>query len=249
LRVNSRPVDRRIAGEAGLKAQRFMRALALLACCAALAACGHRAKSEPRVNTLAEFTASLRQAGADVQDTALAATPAFGVPGVVLQVDQALVQVFEFQSPADRQATQRRLLPDGSLSGEPPIGWPVPPRIWASGRLLVIYPGDDGGAILLLSGLLGDPINGPTVGKDEPYPPGVTAAIEELAAELSFRPGAVSVLDFQAVDWPDSCLGLPVSGETCLTRPTSGWRVVLQAGGKIAVLRTDEFGKTVRMEH
>jgi hypothetical protein len=222
--------------------------MVMLAWCVVLPGCASGPKAAPPVDTLPELMAALQQAGVDVQETALMALPDFGMPGVVLQVNQALVQIFEFQGSADRQAFQDRLLPDGSLSDGPPIAWPAPPRIWASGRLIVVYPGDDGGVILLLSGLLGDPINGPVVGRDEPYPPGVTAAIEKLAADLGFSPGAVRVLDFQGSDWTDSCLGLPISGETCLAQRTPGWRVTLQAGGKTAVLRTDELGKIVRLE-
>jgi hypothetical protein len=126
------------------------------------------------------------------------------------------------------------------------MAWPDRPHIWAAGRLIVVYVGTDGGTVLLLEGILGDPITEEGEAGEAPYPPAVTAAIRSLSQELGIDPGVVEVLGYEGVDWPDTCLGLPRPEEACGQVITSGWRIRLRAGGAEYELRTDALGTAVR---
>jgi hypothetical protein len=169
-----------------------------------------------------------------------------GVPGQALRVGGVDVVAYEYPSISERQAVSDTVAADGlSISGVS-VSWAGRPNIWAQGRLIVLYVGTDGGTIVLLSGLLGDPITGSPPPGDEPYPPGVTAAIGTLADELGIDPGAIDVVGYEAVDWPDACLGLPRAGEACAEVVIPGWRVMMSAQGTEHEARSDLMGTQVR---
>ncbi len=202
----------------------------------------------PRIESLGDLQAALEEAGAEVADLGPIEFEAFGLPGRRWSVNEAEVWVFTFPDEAARRRVTERLSPDGlSLEGRPLV-WPDRPNLWGAGPLLVAYPGTDGGAILLLSGLLGDPLTKAPAPADEPFPPAVVAAIRRLAESLGMPPTEVQVLAFEPATWPDSCLGLPQEGEGCLEVETPGWRVTLHAGGETHVYRTDEVGTNLRAE-
>lgn len=82
---------------------------------------------------------------------------------------------------------------------------------------------------------------------DEPFPPAIVAAMGALAQELDIEPGAVEVVHYEAVEWPDSCLGLPRAGEDCGEAITPGWQVELRVLGVQYQVHTDQFGAEVRL--
>ncbi len=208
-----------------------------------LAACGPSAG--PRLETTDDILGALRDAGATVAETAILAHPSLGAPGRVWQVNDSLVQITEFEDEAARQAVSDQISSDGLTLGGQPLVWAERPQLWAVGRVILAYDGIDGPTILLLGGLLGDPMT-TQAGEDVPYPPAVTAAISALAQDLAIDPAMVAVASYEEVEWPDACLGVAGSGETCAEVITPGWRVILQAGGETYELRTDSFGSEVR---
>ena len=52
-------------------------------------------------------------------------------------------------------------------------------------------------------------------------------AIEVMAEWLSIPPSELRVLAIEAVEWPDACLGVALSGESCAEVVAPGWQVVL----------------------
>lgn len=82
----------------------------------------------------------------------------------------------------------------------------------------------------------------------QPFPPAVVAAIGEAALALDADAAEVLVIDYEQVDWSDSCLGLGGPAESCLAAITPGWRVELSVAGEMIVARTDELGTQVRLE-
>jgi hypothetical protein len=155
-----------------------------------------------------------------------------------------VIQVYEYASSDERAAVSERLDPAAALpEGTSGQG---PPNLWATGRLIVVYVGSDGGLILLLSGLLGDPLTAPNTGVDEPYPPAVLAAMQALAEQLGREPSEIRVVSYQEAEWPDGCLGLAAEGESCAQALTPGWQVILAADGVEVELRTDLYGSQVR---
>ncbi len=84
-----------------------------------------------------------------------------------------------------------------------------------------------------------------------PVPPGmekpaaVDAAISTLAEQLGIDPSLISLAGFDAVDWPDSCLGVSTPDVMCAQVITPGYRVVLSAAGKGYELHTNQDGSQV----
>ncbi|MCJ7512282.1 MAG: hypothetical protein MUO23_04860, partial [Anaerolineales bacterium] len=119
---------------------------------------------------------------------------------------------------------------------------------WAAGRLIVAYTGSDGGTVLLLQALLGDPITLAAEVVDEPYPPAVLAVLADAAEQFDLPVASLSVIGLEETTWSDTCLDLPLPGETCLKGPLPGWRVQVRAGESEAWFRTDLAGEVVRLE-
>jgi hypothetical protein len=211
-----------------------------------LAAC------QPRVEDIfastQSLTAGLRQAGATVEDTGIAAPAGFDARAAwTLQVNQGLVYVYEYAGEDEAQAIATGLAPDGlSLSGTP-LPWEGRVSAWQTGQILVVYPGTDGGLVLLLSGLLGDPLTALPEGPEEPYPPAVASAMVAWAESQGLDPADVEVIGYTAAEWLDGCLGLPASGESCAPGAVRGWVVNLRAGEFSGSAHTDDLGLQVRL--
>jgi len=191
---------------------------------------------------------ALREAGAGVKDTAIAAPQGFNARAAqTLQVDQGLVYVYEYAEVEQAEAAATRLAPDGlSLSGTP-LPWEGRVSAWQAGQILVVYPGTEGGLVLLLSGLLGDPLTAQPDGPEEPYPPAVAAALVAWADSQAQDPASVEVIGYTAAEWLDGCLGLPATGESCAPGAVRGWVVDLRAGELSGSAHTDDLGLRVRL--
>ena len=57
----------------------------------------------------------------------------------------------------------------------------------------------------------------------------------------------MEVLSIEAVDWPDSCLGLPEAVEGCIKVITPGWLIIMRVEGQVYQVSTDQFGKDIRL--
>lgn len=198
----------------------------------------------PAVESFDDLIASLRAAGLEPKVVGDAPSGHFDAPGVSLRAGSSEIWVFEFPSQEVQAERASRISPDGSDMA----GWPGRPHMWASGRLIVVYAGTDGGTVLSLSGLLGDPITRPADVEDEPYPPAVAAAVGWVAQRRGVDPASIEVEAYQPAVWPDSCLGLGEGEEVCERGDTPGWRVILRWGERQTLVRTDEFGAQIREE-
>jgi hypothetical protein len=191
---------------------------------------------------------ALRQAGAEVQPETAVGGPDLEVPVRSITVDGESVLTYEYATEDERQAVSDSISSDMKSIAGKAIAWSGPPKVWATGRIIIAYAGSDGGTILLLSSLLGDPLRYGELEIDEPYPPAVTAAIEMLASELSVDPAAVEVTAFDSVNWPNSCLGAPRPGEQCAQAVTPGWQVDLIVDEAQYEAHTDQLGDQVRLK-
>lgn len=72
-----------------------------------------------------------------------------------------------------------------------------------------------------------------------------TAAREALAQYLGVPLAQIRLRTIAALDWPDTCLGLAVSGQVCQTVVTPGFRVVLDAAEASYEVRTDRSAQIV----
>jgi hypothetical protein len=206
---------------------------------------GSRPPELREYETASELILALEEAGASVVETTMMGDPAY--PGVtkVIQVEGELVQVVEYEIMDERREVSDRIASEGAAL-EGALAWSAGSNLWASGNLVVVYAGTNGGVILLLSGLLGDPLTYVPSDTDEPYPPGVTSAISELARQLDADPAQIGVVAYESVEWPDSCLGLPEPKEACAEVITPGWRVRLELNDVVHELHSDQLGEQIR---
>jgi hypothetical protein len=68
----------------------------------------------------------------------------------------------------------------------------------------------------------------------------IRLAREDLAGRLTLAAEAAQLVSVEAVDWPDASLGCPQPGMMYAQVVTPGYRVILEAGGKMYEYHTDE---------
>lgn len=189
---------------------------------------------------------AIEEAGAEIVTISQDA-PFFDVDSREIILNGEMAEIYKFES-AD--ASERGVIHLQALLGD---AWAntaseqPSARIWSQGRLIVLYFGRDGGTILLLSGSLGDPLQKAGIAEDEPYPPAVPASMRALAEVLDVSPTVIEVVSFEAVVWPDSCLGYPEQGKGCAEVETPGWDILLAVDQRDYEIHTDEFGQEVRL--
>jgi hypothetical protein len=79
------------------------------------------------------------------------------------------------------------------------------------------------------------------------FPPAVAAALNDLSLQLNLSTDQITVVEFESVSWPDSCLGAASPGELCLQVITPGYRIVLEAMGQLFEYHTDASGTVIRL--
>lgn len=82
------------------------------------------------------------------------------------------------------------------------------------------------------------------------FPPSVMGAIAELAKLIGVDPSEIHVVTFEAVQWPDACLGVQIPGQMCAEVITNGFKVILEVGidnPQQFELHTNEDGSVVRL--
>lgn len=83
-------------------------------------------------------------------------------------------------------------------------------------------------------------------GVDQPLP--VLAALRSLSTSRGIPLGKIEVVSVEAVEWPDSCLGLPAPQEMCAEVITPGFMVVLRVAGQEFEFHTDQTGENLRQK-
>ncbi|MCJ7513357.1 MAG: hypothetical protein MUO23_10365, partial [Anaerolineales bacterium] len=150
-------------------------ALLLVAASCAPSGEAPRAALPTEIEDTGDLLAVLRGAGVSVQPTSTLPTLGFGGRGQVVQIGEALAEVHEFGSVEDREKVSASIVAGAQAAGPLASAQSSTPSFWAAGRLIVAYTGSDGGTVLLLQALLGDPITLAAEVVDEPYPPAVLA--------------------------------------------------------------------------
>lgn len=98
---------------------------------------------------------ALRAAGAEVEIGDAVEQPFFSVKGQIVKVNGADVQVFEYESAEAMEADAGQVASDGGSIGTSMVTWVEAPHFFKTGRLLVLYVGEDAATIKLLEGALG----------------------------------------------------------------------------------------------
>lgn len=114
-------------------------------------------QSEPPqgLSPVHQLAASLSAAGAQVEIDGDVSQPFIDVPGQILQVNGFDVQVFEFSTEAAAADLAAQVSPDGSSVGTTMIMWVKPPHYFLSGRLIVLYVGENNDILGRLAQALG----------------------------------------------------------------------------------------------
>jgi hypothetical protein len=103
---------------------------------------------------------ALRAGGAKVELGDTVEQAFFTVAGQILKVNGKDVQVFEYESAEKMEADAAQIAPDGGSIGTSMVTWVEPPHFFKSGRVLVLYVGEDKAVIDLLKGALGEQFAG-----------------------------------------------------------------------------------------
>ncbi len=77
------------------------------------------------------------------------------------------------------------------------------------------------------------------------YPPAVDAARRDAAVQAGIPSETVTVVEFELVNWPDSCLGVHSPSAMCLQVITPGYKIVTEANGVRSEYHTDETGNVI----
>ncbi|MBN1815522.1 MAG: hypothetical protein JXA14_27060 [Anaerolineae bacterium] len=102
----------------------------------------------------------LQARGSTVRTAGDLTQPFFSVDGQVLRVSGHDVQVFEYPNAAAAGSEAAQVLSDGSVIGTTMVNWVSPPHFYRSGKLVVIYVGDDAELLALLEEVLGEQFAG-----------------------------------------------------------------------------------------
>ncbi len=79
-----------------------------------------------------------------------------------------------------------------------------------------------------------------------PPPAAAVQAQTDLAGFLGVAPDAITIRDIQSTQWGNSCMDVPVVGETCAQQPSNGYVVVLAFQNNVYTYHTDQEGIQLR---
>jgi hypothetical protein len=71
------------------------------------------------------------------------------------------------------------------------------------------------------------------------------AATADLATRLGVGADSITVASAEAVDWPDSCLGVTSPGIACAQVITPGFKIALEVEGTAYEYHTDSGSRVV----
>ncbi len=120
----------------------------------AIAACAP-AISRPEASAIDHWLDALRARGAIVETVGEAEQPFISVIGSMVQVNGEDVQLFAYLSEVQMDAQATRISPDGGTVGTAKIHWIGAPHFFKQGSLLVLYVGENGDLLRLLTEILG----------------------------------------------------------------------------------------------
>ncbi|MCH7611608.1 MAG: hypothetical protein IIB10_13100 [Chloroflexi bacterium] len=103
---------------------------------------------------------ALRENGSTVESVGPISQPFFVPEGQLISVDGNEIQVFEFSTPQDAQSSAESISPDGSSVGTSMIMWVEAPHFYRSGKLIVLYVGEETTVVDALEVVLGAQIAG-----------------------------------------------------------------------------------------
>lgn len=118
-------------------------------------------KAEPiAVEDKASLISALEAAGATVDRGDSVSQPFFTPEGSIIKVNDADVQVFEYESPEEMENEASQVSSHGGSIGTSMVTWINTPHFYKAGRIIVLYVGGDAIALDHLEGALGSQFAG-----------------------------------------------------------------------------------------
>jgi hypothetical protein len=114
---------------------------------------------EPGATSLDDVRTDLAREGAVVRTIGTTIGLPFSVGPTRVEVDGREIRVFEYRDTALRESDSSAITMGGYRVHGSPVEWPTPPLFWAEGRVLVLYVGEDGALIDILTRVLGPPLD------------------------------------------------------------------------------------------
>lgn len=105
-----------------------------------------------------ELFQAIQTYGGAVVEAGSISQPFFNVDGKILQVNDQQIQVFEFANAADAKASASQISDGGTTIGNTKVTWVSQPHFWLSGKMIVLYIGNDPYTITMLDRLMGKQI-------------------------------------------------------------------------------------------
>jgi hypothetical protein len=141
--------------------QKILSILSLAMAALLIAACAPQAQSSATTELdQASLIEALRATGAEVELGDSVEQAFFAVLGQILKLDGTDVQVFEYESAQAMEADVAQVSADGDTIGNSMVTWVATPHFFKSGRVLVLFVGDDAAVLELLGGVLGEQFAG-----------------------------------------------------------------------------------------
>ncbi len=82
----------------------------------------------------------------------------------------------------------------------------------------------------------------------EARPVAVEETIEFVSILDKIHPDKIKVVSTHEVEWPDGCLGLARPYEVCAQMIVEGYKITLDADGKLMIFRTNKDGSSIRRD-
>jgi hypothetical protein len=141
--------------------QKILSILSLAMAALLIAACAPQAQSSATTELdQASLIEALRATGAEVELGDSVEQAFLAVLGQILKLDGTDVQVFEYESAQAMEADAAQVSADGGTIGNSMVTWVATPHFFKSGRVLVLFVGDDAAVLELLGGVLGEQFAG-----------------------------------------------------------------------------------------
>jgi hypothetical protein len=131
-------------------------AFAVSGCGGAPTADAANASPEPlAIEDQASLIVALQAAGATVESGESITQAFFSPEGSIIKVNEADVQIFEYESTEAMENEASQVAPDGGSIGTTMVTWMDTPHFYKAGRIIVLYIGSDETVLGLLEKVLG----------------------------------------------------------------------------------------------
>jgi hypothetical protein len=108
----------------------------------------------------ASLVDSLRAKNVEVEIGDAVEQAFFTVKGQIIKINGVDVQIFEYEAAKNMEADAAQISTDGGSIGTSMVSWVATPHFFKSGRILILYVGDDNAVYDLLKGVLGEQFAG-----------------------------------------------------------------------------------------